>query len=180
MNVMTTEERSATLPDMPWYVFIVAPPDRTGPADPVGVLEIAPRLDVEDRSVHQWLHRHRLPDADYPSVNGTRAWEWATILWWAGETGRLRTADLVAEYVERFGHQPVAAERTRRMATSAPTAPIVKLVDKHAGLPSKPSVPKLTGTTVKSVASKKAVAKKAVAKKKAAPKKVAPKKVAAR
>lgn len=137
-----TEERSATLTDMSYVFLIELPAAPAGtPADPVGVLEVAARLGVEDRSVHQWLHRNRLPAADYETVNGSRAWEWRKILWWAGETNRLRSVALGDEYRATFHQEPVDASRTRQHSTVPSTAPIVELVDKHKGRAKKPSVP---------------------------------------
>lgn len=93
--------------DMP-YVFHepVPPADECECGVPVGVLEIADRLGVQDRSVHMMIRRDRLPAPDYESINGSRAWNWRTILWWAGETGRLRTRKLQAEYRITFGLEP--------------------------------------------------------------------------
>jgi len=57
-------------------------------ADPVGIVEIAERLDVVRDTVDKWRERGLLPDADY-TVGGRPAWEWSTIEAWAVETGRL-------------------------------------------------------------------------------------------
>lgn len=122
------------------YKFLMDPPARACVADPVGVLEIAARLGVADRTVHMWIHRDNLPPADYDSINGTRAWEWQTILWWAGETDRCRDGALYAEYVRTFGQPPVD-QVARRAPSVESKRPVVKLVDKHPGKPSKPSVP---------------------------------------
>lgn len=84
-------------------------------SDPVGVIEIAKRLGVKDRSVHMWRYRTErgemgvglgLPVPDHRSVNGHGAWEWRTILAWAGRTGRLRDPDLAAEYRKLTGEDP--------------------------------------------------------------------------
>ena len=89
------------------YQFIEPVPDAAeDTCEPVGVLEIADRLGVQDRSVHMMIRRDRLPAADFDSINGSRAWNWRTILWWAGETGRLRTRKLVNEYRRTFDLEP--------------------------------------------------------------------------
>lgn len=96
------------------YEFLepVPPTDECG--DPVGVLEIAERLGVQDRSVHMMIRRGRLPVPDYETINGSRAWNWRTILWWAGETGRLRSSQLVQEYWTTFGLAPPIVEPNGR------------------------------------------------------------------
>lgn len=78
--------------------------------DPVGVLEMAERLGIQDRSVHMIRRRGQLPPPDYEQVNGSRAWEWSTILWWAGETDRLRTHKLLWEYRDMFGMDPPSSQ----------------------------------------------------------------------
>lgn len=85
------------------HAFNIPVPDVGGGPDPVGVIEIADRLGVKDRSVHTWKRRDRLPVPDYPSINGGHAWEWSTILWWAGETDRLYTQRLCIQHVKMFG-----------------------------------------------------------------------------
>ncbi len=82
---------------------------------PVGVIEIAKLLDVQDRTVHQWLRRDLLPPADFGIVNGSRVWKRATILKWAGQTGRLRNEDLVVEYRRRWRKDPVPARKGGRL-----------------------------------------------------------------
>ena len=95
----------------------------------VGVLEIWPILGVKQRSPHQWKRRGKLPPADYPSVNGTEAWEVRTILAWAEQTGRLepkivddngrvdveaseeRKRHLAAMFPATFGREPVYPNR---------------------------------------------------------------------
>lgn len=97
------------------YQFLNPPPPvDTCDADPVGVIEIADRLNVEARSVHMALRRERLPAPDHDSINGARAWEWRNIMWWAGETGRLRTPKLVSEYVDLFDAAPPFPDRVGR------------------------------------------------------------------
>lgn len=92
-------------------------PDMAQREDPVGIIEIAERLDYPVRTVHQWNFREVLPPPDYDSVNGGQAWHWRTILRWAGESGRLdRRPALVAEFdalpkPRRRGRQPSPASR---------------------------------------------------------------------
>lgn len=118
------------------YQFIEPPPDiPPGECynDPVGVIEIAKRLGVLDRSVHKMIQRGRLPEPDYASVNGSRAWDWWTILWWAGETRRLDTEKLRREYRRTFNVEPpVPRKRARNM-------PGVERPDRHPGKPKVPS-----------------------------------------
>ena len=87
--------------------FDVPIPVVKGP-DPVGVLEIAGRLGIKDRSVHMIRRRGQLPPPNY-TTNGSRAWEWRTILWWAGETKRLRSSALLQDYETTFGRTPSLA-----------------------------------------------------------------------
>lgn len=60
-------------------------------ADPVGIVEIAARLDVQRGTVDVWRNRGLLPDPDY-TVGGRPAWEWATIVAW--QEGRICPARL--------------------------------------------------------------------------------------
>lgn len=55
----------------------------------VGLQEIAVLLGVEKRTPHAWAFRGLLPDPDFASINGSRAWKRATILRWAAQSGRL-------------------------------------------------------------------------------------------
>ena len=82
-----------------------SPPRRSG-SDPVGVLEVADRLGVKDRTVHMWLFRNLMPDPDFDTVNGSRAWEWRTVLKWAGENGKTYTESSREEYQRRFRRKP--------------------------------------------------------------------------
>lgn len=60
-----------------------------GKADTLlGVQEIAELLGVQVRTVHQWQHRDRLPEAE-ATVSGLPAWRRTTVVGWARETGRL-------------------------------------------------------------------------------------------
>lgn len=79
-------------------------------AQPVGTAEIAELLGVAPRTVHQWKQRGVLPPPDHRSVNGSPAWEWARILLWAGETGRLRTPELEAAYTAMTNRAPPAVK----------------------------------------------------------------------
>jgi hypothetical protein len=81
-------------------------------ADPVGNAEIAQRLEIEVATVHQWRNRNVLPPADYDSINSSTAWEWRTILHWAGATGRIKPGSKAyASYRSVFGVDP-APQRT--------------------------------------------------------------------
>lgn len=109
-------------------------PDGACNDDPVGVIEIAHRLGVLDRSVHKMIQRGRLPAPDYASVNGSRAWNWRTILWWAGETRRLNREELRDEYRRKFQlDPPVPRKRARNMPGT------VERPDAHPGLPRVPN-----------------------------------------
>jgi hypothetical protein len=55
--------------------------------DPVGLVEMAARLDVARATVDQWRHRGLLPDPQW-TVGGRPCWDWPTIDQWATETGR--------------------------------------------------------------------------------------------
>lgn len=77
--------------------------------DPVGVLEVAERLGVKDRTVHMWRFREIVPPYDIEEVNGSGAWAWHTILAWAGHTGRLNSPELVEEYRRIFETDPVVS-----------------------------------------------------------------------
>lgn len=79
---------------------------------PVGILEIAERLDVKRATVDQWLQRDLLPPPEW-KVGGRPAWNWATIRRWAVETGRLVT---IAELTTALGLSADAQERVARFA----------------------------------------------------------------
>lgn len=123
-----------TKPDTYREFFVPKP---TGPAmlgDPVGAMEMSARLDIQDRSIHMIRRRGQLPVPDY-TVNGSRAWEWSTILWWAGETGRVRTTELRQAYRDMFGVEPLDNPGNR-------TAPgVLTREDMNADLPPVPSMP---------------------------------------
>jgi predicted DNA-binding transcriptional regulator AlpA len=56
--------------------------------EPVGLIEIAERLGVKRATVDMWKLRGLLPPAKW-TVGGRPAWDWADIMAWAKETGRL-------------------------------------------------------------------------------------------
>ncbi len=63
--------------------------------DPVGVNEIAERLNVKTQTVSSWRNRakgDRIRATPLPEpaaiITKTPIWEWATILAWADATGR--------------------------------------------------------------------------------------------
>jgi hypothetical protein len=92
-------------------------------ADPVGVLEIAERLGVSLRTAHIWLYRAAeyesmvpIPQPEYEQVNGSRAWEWHTILRWAGLTGHIHYGPSVDEYTRLFGEDPVPPRKGGRLS----------------------------------------------------------------
>lgn len=113
--------------------FDEAMPDESFDCDPVGTNEMADRLGVAARSVHMMGHRGSLPEPDWSSINGYRAWNWATVLWWAGETGRLRTSDLRDQYRRTFNTTEPDREAGRKVGGQR------NRVDAHPGLPRIPS-----------------------------------------
>jgi hypothetical protein len=58
--------------------------------DPVGVADIATRLDVRRQTVAVWKVRGLLPEPTWPRQAGP-LWDWPTIETWAKETGRVTT-----------------------------------------------------------------------------------------
>lgn len=82
---------------------------------PIGAQEIADLLDVQDRTVHQWIRRGLMPPPRWQSVNGSRAWERNEVIKWAGRSGRLSNPALVAEYVERYGTEPRPVRKGGRL-----------------------------------------------------------------
>lgn len=66
--------------------------------EPVGVREIAARLNVQQDTVTQWRARSRqgLFKVSFPEprwiVSGSDAWDWREVEEWARQTGRLRVA----------------------------------------------------------------------------------------
>lgn len=55
--------------------------------EPVGVAEIADRLDVRQQTVSMWKYRGLLPEPRW-TVSGMPAWDWKDIERWARDTGR--------------------------------------------------------------------------------------------
>lgn len=55
---------------------------------PVGIGEIAERLQVERNTVQVWRVRKILPPA-WVELSGGPVWRWSTIKQWARDTGRL-------------------------------------------------------------------------------------------
>lgn len=138
---MNTVVRRATVTPMSpaetYRPFLVPLPKSAEPCgDPVGVQEIAERLGLESRSVHMIGRRGQLPEPDF-TTNGFRAWEWRKILWWAGETERLRNDDLRAQYADAFGHAPL----DRSANGKTPPGGILRRIDPTPDLPSMPSMP---------------------------------------
>lgn len=70
-------------------------------------MEIAERLGVQRATAHKWLQRAILPDPDWPSVSGNKAWDWSNVLRWAGETGHVRSAEAAVEYEKLTGQRPI-------------------------------------------------------------------------
>lgn len=57
---------------------------------PVGIPEIAERLDVRQNTVSQWkLSQATFPPAEPTRVGGSPWWRWGAIRQWATDTGRL-------------------------------------------------------------------------------------------
>ncbi len=56
--------------------------------EPVGLHEIAERLDVSRFTVDKWQQRELLPEPTW-SVGNRPAWNWPVIWKWARDTGRL-------------------------------------------------------------------------------------------
>lgn len=74
------------------------------PCEPVGLIDIAPRLGVDIRTPQQWNHRGILPSADWPSVSGRPAWCWVhTIRPWAEQVRRNTSEESLARRLSRLG-----------------------------------------------------------------------------
>lgn len=56
--------------------------------EPVGIKEIAERLDVQRKTVDQWLQRGIFPASSW-TVGGRPAWDWDAVEEWARATKRL-------------------------------------------------------------------------------------------
>lgn len=61
---------------------------------PVGIPEIAERLNVKRQTVDNWRHGKKLDGEQFPeptwAVGGRPAWNWPVIERWARRTGRLK------------------------------------------------------------------------------------------
>lgn len=78
------------------------------------MVEIAELLNVDKRTPHAWFYRDLMPEPDHESINGSRAWDRATVVAWAAKTGRL-PVDLAQEGVDLVGgYLPI--ERGGRVA----------------------------------------------------------------
>jgi len=60
--------------------------------EPVGLAEIAVRLEVQRQTANVWRTRGLLPAPRW-TVSGSPAWHWPDIEVWARSTGRLPSAD---------------------------------------------------------------------------------------
>lgn len=56
--------------------------------DPVGLNQIAERLQVPRATVDTWRHRGQLPEPDLVLGPRQLLWEWAKVEAWAKGTGR--------------------------------------------------------------------------------------------
>ena len=102
----TTVASPATIAGMP----------PTPTCTPIGVKDVAALLDVKDRTVHIWLWRKNLPEPDF-QVNDLPAWNRASIVQWAGLTGRIRGNDaLTAEYRALTGEDPQPPRRAGKLS----------------------------------------------------------------
>jgi hypothetical protein len=72
---------------------------------PLGFQEVAELLNVKDTTVRMWKYHGQLPPADF-IVHGMMAWETATIIRWAGETGRIHDPKLAKTYRKLTGSDP--------------------------------------------------------------------------
>lgn len=61
--------------------------------DPVGVPELAARLNVTRKAVDQWRARGLGFPAQTWTIGGRPCWDWPVVEQWAKETGRLSPAD---------------------------------------------------------------------------------------
>lgn len=93
---------------------------KAAPCTPIGYLEIAELLDVAPVTVRQWKWKKQMPEPDYEAVHGMPAWERATIIRWAGETGKLRDDALIAAYKTMTGHDPLRYRKGGRLPSGVP------------------------------------------------------------
>lgn len=91
----------------------------------LGVSEVADFLQVKPRTVNQWGFRRLLPDPDV-MLHATSLWKRGTILRWAGDTGRLSSPALRAEYEMRWAVRPIPYRRGGRIP-EPPEAPPLRL-----------------------------------------------------
>lgn len=63
--------------------------DDVAKAQVIGITELGDFLGFARATTHMWGLRGALPEPDYRSVNGHKAWRRLTIVRWAAETGRL-------------------------------------------------------------------------------------------
>lgn len=84
----------------------------------VGLQEIADLLEVDKRTPHAWMYRRLLPEPDFDSINGLRAWRRTTIVRWAASTGRLPESGSLGDEVPRsIKVPPYRGSRGRKKAT---------------------------------------------------------------
>lgn len=57
--------------------------------DLVGAAEIAERLSVDPRTIHQWHHRHDAFPEPVARLRQALVWSWPDVERWARATGRL-------------------------------------------------------------------------------------------
>lgn len=91
-------------------------------AQVLGVTELPEFLGVERTTVHVWGYRKTLPNPDYPSVNGVRAWRRLTIVRWAAQTGRL--PDWLREEGAKFEPKDGPKRRRTKAEMVAAGAPV--------------------------------------------------------
>lgn len=84
--------------------------------------EVADLLGVKPRTVAQWVFRRRLPEPD-AAVHAKSLWKRSTILRWAGDTGRLASPALRAEYAQRWQVEPVRHRKGGRIPEPRTVAP---------------------------------------------------------
>jgi hypothetical protein len=77
-------------------------------SDPVGIKELAARLGSNRRTIWVWRDEKLMPQPDYAFVNNYPAWEWAKVLKWAGDSGRLHHEPARQAYRDMFKKEPRA------------------------------------------------------------------------
>jgi hypothetical protein len=93
---------------MPSNEETIIPEEALG--DVLGIVEVAALLEVQPRTPRMWLFRELMPEAEYLSVNGQRAWKRRSILKWAAKTGRLPESGSRAEEAKRYLPKTKAAK----------------------------------------------------------------------